>query len=254
MSFVPYTTQAVIFYDNVFTEGTLTASSETADGAAENAVDGFTFDAWEPNQSGFATLQVQLGAAASCDYLAIHAHTLSSVGGTIELQGSNNGSSWVSVAGPFSPTTNGPVVWQFTSASYSYWRIVMTATATLGVLQAGVATVLPFGKYVGERPPTLNRIVRKVSQVSEGGQFIGRSIIREGVEYTITQDYVTPEWVRSTWEPFIEHAERRPFFYAWRVDDYPAEIAYLWSIGDPEVNVATVTYYSVSLPCAGQVN
>ena len=258
MTYVPYTRQAVIGYDNVFTQGVTDASSSPSGGELENALDGFTFDFWTPVSQAspnYHWLAVALGAAAPVDYLAIHAHNLFTVGGTVALEGSDDGETWDEVLAPQSPASNGPMLWRFTQVNHAYYRLLMTGEgAALGVLQAGAALVLPEGVYVGMSPPPLNRANRIQNNKSEGGQFLGRSLIREGARaLTMKQDFVTPAWVRSTWEAFAQHAETLPFFFAWRQGDYPLEVMYGWSVGDAEATQSRNAYMSVSLEIEGQV-
>lgn len=254
MSYVPYTPQAVIGWHNVFTLSALSASSETSDGPAENAVDGLTYDWWEgEGDPAGDTLTVNSGSVA-CDYLAVAVHDLGSQGASITLQGSANGSSWTTVAGPYSPTDDKPWLWRFTVATYSWWRVVINGAACrLGVLQAGTALVLPEGVYSGHTPSSLNRKPKILNNESEGGQLLGRSLIRSGAEADIRQDRVTATWVRNTWSPFATYAETRPFFFAWRHTSFPQEVIYGWSAGGAKVEQGQGHFMSVSLDIKGQV-
>lgn len=246
-------TLALIGYDNVFTEGTLSASSDPEGGEKENAVDGFTFDHWEPVVSGSPTesyLQVLLTAAAAVDYLAIHAHDGI---GSISLRGSNDGTTWTTISGPHTPE-DGPNLWRFASVSYTRYRVYVTGNVPqLGVLQAGAIMVLPEGVYVGHKPSKYNRADRIMNNKSEGGQLIGRTLLAEGAQgMTISQDRVTPAWARDTWEAFAQHAKTKPFFFAWRHAVYPLEVMYAWSTGPASISVASQTFMSVSLEIEGQ--
>lgn len=258
MTYIPYSTQAVIGYDNVFTAGTLTASSEQEGGEKENAVDGFTYDFWEP-EAGLSPAQhdlaVQLSGAQAVDYLAIAAHNLGTIEGSITLQSSVDGSAWTTVAGPYSPDNDGPYLWRFAQASAAWWRVLIEGDeVSIGVINAGAAMVLPEGIYVGHGPATYNRDPEIQNAESEGGQMLGRSRLRTGMaRIQIKQDMVTPAWVRATWDPFTRFAELRPFFYAWRSTEYPDEVAYGWSTGPAKAEHTKTQYMSVSLDMAGQV-
>lgn len=255
MTYTPYTTQAVIGWDNVFTAGTLTASGEASDGAAENAVDGLTYDWWETEgDTGGDTLQVQLGSPQACDYLAIAAHDLGTEGASITLQGSADGSAWNTVAGPYSPTTDAPWLWRFASASYLYWRVVILGgPVRLGVLNAGAAMVLPEGIFVGHAPAPLNRKPRLLNNESDRGQFLGRSVIRAGAEVTVSQERVSQAYARAVWRPFADFAETRPFFFAWRHDERPTEVFYGWSTEGASIEQGSNGFMRVSIEMRGQV-
>ena len=252
MAYVPYTSKAVIGYDNVFTSAAVAASSETDEGPAENAVDGLTYDWWQ-GEGDPDTLTVNSGSA-SCDYLAIAAHDLGTQSATITLQGSADGAAWVTVAGPYSPTDDTPWLWRFTQATYAYWRIsVAGGPCRIGVVNAGVAMVLPEGVYAGHAPASLNRKPKLLNNDSEGGQLLGRSIIRSGATSEIVQERVSTTWVRDTWQPFARFAETRPFFYAWRHADFPEEVLYAWSDGEANVQQGPNQFMKVSLDIKGQV-
>lgn len=248
-----FSTQAVIAYDNVFARGTLTASSSPAGGEAENAVDGLTWDYWQPSGAGPHTLTVDLGAAESVDYLALHAQNLATSLGSITLERSADGMAWTTVSGPHSPTDTAPLLFLFEAVSYRYYRVTMTGSVSqLGVLQAGARLTLPEGIFVGESPASLNPRNEIMNSTSEGGQFLGRSLIRTGVTNSIKQDRVSQEFARNDWQAFADHAQLMPFFYAWRVDDYPLEVMYAWSRGDSQVQQQGNGFMTVEIAIEGQ--
>ena len=250
---VPYTTQAVIAYDNVFARGTLTASSSPVGGEAENAVDGLTWDYWQPTGAGPHTLTVDLGAAEPVDYLALHAQNLATTLGSLTLEGSADGAAWTTVSGPHSPADTAPLLFLFAAVSYRYYRVSMTgAGSRLGVLQAGTRLTLPEGIFVGVAPASLNPRNEILNSTSEGGQFLGRSLIRTAVSETIKQDRVSQSFARNEWRAFADHAALRPFFYAWRANDYPLEVMYAWSRGDAQTSQQGNGFMSVELAIEGQ--
>ena len=62
--------EASALFRNVFAEGVLAWSSQSADGFAANALGPQTYDFWTPTALP-ATLSVTLGAAVECDACAI---------------------------------------------------------------------------------------------------------------------------------------------------------------------------------------
>jgi len=255
MALVPYTTQYVLGWRNVFAEGDLSASSALDGYAVENLVDGFTFDYWGPDAADAAPwVQVDCGTATAVDYLAITAHNLASLGASLQLLGSADGASWSAVAGPWVPARSGPLLWQFAAVSFRYYRLSVTGSGVrLGVLQAGARTTLPEGVFVGYSPEALNRRYTVQNQESEAGVMLGRSVTRVGVEGKITQKRVSQAWARGEWRAFTDHAVTRPFFIAWRASDYPDEVAYAWSSGDgPSADQGDNGWMKLSLSFKGQ--
>jgi len=42
-------------------------------------------------------------------------------------------------------------------------------------------------------------------------------------------DLLTPNYVRNSWDVFIQHAELKPFFFAWDYANHPTEVAFCWT-------------------------
>jgi hypothetical protein len=256
MNYVPYTTQAVIGYDNVFARGTISASGYTTSGPPENAVDGLTFDFWETEgDTSGDRLNVDLAAPESVDYLAIAAHTLGSSGATITVRKSLDGVTYSNAAGPFTPTEDKPYLWRFpTTNAFAYWQVRIDGgdSVRLGVVNLGRILVLPEGIYVGHKPATLNKKPELLNNKSDRGQLLGRSVLRTTASVSIKQDLVEPDWVREVWKPFAAYAENNPFFFAWRYDTYPDEVMFGWTEEGAEAEHASTRYMRVSLDMVGQ--
>lgn len=70
-----------------------------------------------------------------------------------------------------------------------------------------------------------------MGNVSEGGQFLGKEIIRRGVQTSIAFKNITASFMRTDFDPFIESAITRAFFWAWRPNSF-RECAYVWCNDD----------------------
>ena len=66
----------------------------------------------------------------------------------------------------------------------------------------------------------------------EGGQWLGRSIIRKGVTTSYQWRHLKAAWYRQYFDPFVKSARTTPFFIAWRPETYPNEVAYAWAKSD----------------------
>jgi hypothetical protein len=257
MPYIPFTTQALIGWHNVFQFGTLSASSETSSGPAENAVDGLDWDYWEfDGTSGGDTLEVEfdLGVQRQANYLAIAAHDLGSQGLEISIEGSDDGSSWTMLGGPWAPETDAPHLWRFNQGFYHHFRVrIEGGPGQIGVLNVGKILVLPEGVFVGHRPETYNKRPKFSNNQAENGQFLGRSITRTGAVGSIKQDRVSQEFARTDWADFTEAAMLRPFFWAWRHDQYPEEVMYGWTEEGPQVEQGANGFMSVSVDVTGHV-
>lgn len=77
---------------------------------------------------------------------------------------------------------------------------------------------------------------------------LGRSLISQGSKFSIVFDLLSPAWVRSTWQPLIDHAELKPFFFLWEENNYPDEAALCWSSGAiPQPTYSLPNFMKVSM-------
>lgn len=244
-----------IGYDNLFERGTVTATSAHADYPVANAFDGFTDDFWRPNGTGTQRLSVALGVATPANYVALAACDLAAQGVTVRVQGSADGVTWTNVSDEIVPADDSPLMVCFTQAAHAHWALRFTVpagkTVHIGVAHIGVALELPIGFFVGYAPPKLNPQVTYLNSNSDSGKFIGRSIIREGINDQLSLSHVSPEWVRQHWVPFAAYARRKPFFLAWYPSKYPDDVAYVWTTNAEEVTNALHKYQSAKMSLRG---
>jgi hypothetical protein len=92
-------------------------------------------------------------------------------------------------------------------------------------IAAGTVLTLETGQRAG-LPRMANRFGQVVAySMSINGSVIGRDIIRREKSATIEQDYATESWISTSWAPFIAHAERKAFFWAWHVGTPTGNVA-----------------------------
>lgn len=225
------THHAAILYRNVLSEGTLSASSETADGAAANALGPQTYDYWTPT-SVPATLAVALSAAAECDACAIVAHNLGSTGATVTVQ-HYDGAAWVTDA-EITPTDDSDILVIFEAAESDQWRIrVTTAVASIGVAMIGPRLLVEGGARVGYTPINLAAVVELAPSITVKGQYVGTFVKRHGAKTTVALALQTKEWVEDTAAEFIDHFnEGSPFIWASCPDLLERDLGYCWRAAD----------------------
>lgn len=220
-----------IGYQNYIDDAsTIVASNEAAGYEKENGYDWLTYDWWKPGATGSQTLTCTFGAGVTPDYFACYAHNLGETGASIVLQYDDSG--WTDAFTDVSPTGTEVVFKKFTASAFTGWRVLLTnctVDTMVGVMSFGDLLEMPQGMRVGFSPPTINRNHRILNSVSVEGAFIGRSRQHRGHRVAIQTDQLTPAWIRSDWAPFMDHAELKPFFFAWDDDNFPAEAAYCWS-------------------------
>jgi hypothetical protein len=247
----------IIAYANLLRNSgiTITASTEATGYEKENIYDWLTFDYWKPTAVP-AYLTVDFGSAVAVDYFGLAAHDLADNSADIVLQYSTDDFS-ADINDAFTavtPSDNAPILKTFTSVSKRYWRIKLTGgISSLGVAAFGarldVDTVLP----VGYRPMTQGQSNRILTSESDGGQFLGRSVLSQAIKGAIQLDYLTKSWVRTNWPTLRDHIEQYPFFYLGEPDNYPDEVQLVWLDGklDPP-RYSHPTLMSVKIPVKGQ--
>lgn len=241
-----------VAHDNLL-EGSgvsLSASSESGDYTADLAANWFASDQkWKA--SSFATdqhLQADLGSAQEVDCLAIYGHNFGTIGATVTLQYStSSGGPWTNWTS-FTPTDDSTIMVVDTAQTKQHWRLLITgmsAAPVVAVWFLGQAVRLVDGPPEGFRPPTLNREDVIMNHRSEGGEFLGRSLLRTGGRATIDIRFASATWIRQTWEPVRLSAREHPIFYAWNLDSYPDEVVLFYTDGPdsgPQANHGGTLY------------
>ena len=127
------------------------------------------------------------------------------------------------------PRNSRPVFISFPSVSSDEWRLQIdnnNTDVTMADIKFGEQITTEYGLYMGFPAPELAREVEYDDNKSDGGLMLGRSIRSLGFKTTCNFEFMSDAWLRSTWKPFVVHAEKYPFYFAWNFTDYPHEIAF----------------------------
>lgn len=233
---------AFIGYDNHATlsatsiSGTNISSGFSALSAGNWAAFDFVqFDA------GACSLVFDLGAAMPINYIAIAGHTLFSTGAdniVVEVDSASDFSTAVELltitkdgsayegAHRYDTTTaysqipngNAIICARLDAISRRYLRITFDAAdvCRIGVVAFGERMLFERGFYNNFQPPRWNEVVDTTNNKSESGVYLGRSIVRSGLDpIQIKVDPVTHTWVDTVWLPFRQHADLYPFIFSW---------------------------------------
>jgi hypothetical protein len=246
---------ARIGYDNLLESGSVVASSANANFPVKNAFDWRTSDFFKPAASGTINIDLTLSGADDADYFAFYGHDLYAHGGTIKLQ-YHNGTGYVDCFSAITPTDNSPQMVVFTSRSATLWRVVITCTSvfSIAVISFGSQLTLERGAYIGWTVPKFGRATRTIDSSSDGGEFLGRSIISKGVRSELRLNHASDAWMRSSGLALIKRIEQKPFFFLHDVENYPAECVFAFTDGEiPNPTQSAFGFMSVSIPIRGMV-
>jgi len=215
---------ARIGYKNLLTAST---TSEAAVMLIPN-----TWERYRPT-SGSKTVKFQM-ASASIDFVGIAAHNAGSLGVNIS----------VGYAATVGGTVNSLTTMQFNDGNGALMVLFNAVTAQeviitfnapngleLGVIYAGKALEMPHGLWGGHAPIVLSGETKYQNTMSDSGNFLGRSIVRQGIETSYKWRYLNNDWVRSDFMPFVKSARTTPFFLFERPDTY-TEAAFGFTTND----------------------
>jgi len=166
------------------------------------------------------------GDDAPVNYIAIAAHNL--IGSEVQFSIKPTGGALTTI-GFLVPSSNAAIIIRFPEQRVDEVRVSVEAggiTREIGVVFAGVGFQMQRPLYGGHSPINLSANTAYQTVMSETGQFLGRNIIRQGIETSFAWKNLTQDWYRENFQPFVDAARTRPFFIQWRPEDHPLEVAY----------------------------
>ena len=212
----------------------------------DNIADWRPYTWWSPTSSGASWVRVNLGSSKTVEYFAFSAVDIDGKVTQIKLQYSTDGGSTWNDKFSGSNPDNGVYFVKLSSQSAADWRIYTYSPVSsdyyIGVVSAGEVLELSNGMDYPFAPSALDRQNSLLTNESSTGLFLGRSIERVARKGAFNLGFVSPSWIRSTWEPFLDHAELKPFFFQWDSDTYSNEAVFCWLDG----NQAAAAYQSAT--------
>ena len=242
-----------IGYDNIIPDSAITGSSSQAGFDVTALQNPFTYEFWKP-VSLPATVTVDANTAFTADYVGLGSVEL--VNCNVLLESSADGITYVEAVSA-DILTNNDIMLLFASTVARYWRFTITAlsgtpTVSLSVLNVGESMPMERMIYGGHTPSTLNSKTEFRPNKSEGGQWLGRTIIRNGTAEDFSFNNLTSLWVRNTFASFITFAKYNPYFVIWRPEAFGDEAVFGWTNTDiAPVNTGTKDFMSVDFSVVG---
>lgn len=199
-----------------------------------------TYKGWEFTHDGSSTFSwiVELPANVDMDTFCIGAHNISSISGTVEIFYDTDAAigGFISV-GTATPSDSRPIMMHL-SSTVSVRRVQVSITSSvagyvkIGYISAGVALQLQRPFFSGHTPITMadNTVYR--NNMTDGGEFTSRSIIRKGFSNNVTLDNVDRTWIQNYFLDFKEVSKEYLYFIAWNLLEYPNEVGLCMTGGD----------------------
>lgn len=180
-----------------------------------------------------AYVDLNLYSSTECDLVCIAGHNLGDSYGRVLLQ-ENSGGSYVTF--DFTDLeNNSPLMCIFEPITSAGWRIYAQRAVLpeFAVVRVGKALQMDQAFYGGFQPSLGRRQTVVRGTRSEGGQWLGRSIVRRqsNAEYQWTD--LPFNWARTNLmgpNGLVQALEREPFFLAWRPGEL-GDVDYGWTGG-----------------------
>ena len=229
----------LVFWDNAGASGTYSTGVGTEVENAALAATGTTYDAWvaTPSNIDRAALMIVLPSPQEVDCIAIAAHNIADIGGTVRFEyndASGGGGTWQQLDVE-TPTDNQAIMAYFDGVTADYWRILLTdITEDVEIAVAFIGSVLtiPQRIYQGYTPPITPTNVRLQSNVSQGGNLLGAVVTGEESSASPAIDHVDPTFIRGAdFKGLMKHFnEGNGVFWAWRPTKYH-DLFFAWRDG-----------------------
>ena len=242
---------ARILYGNAITAATATGAR--AKFPASAALTETTYERWSPAESGDSITLTFPDQNINAIALAAH----SGLQPVIEVR---QGGAFIPVtAYPYPLTDGGPaLVSDFAAGDYQLYsfspdnqailfllkprridaiRITVTYSGTaptLGVVRAGNVLEMARPFYQGHNPAILAADNTLRPNVSESGEWLGASLIRQGRSVKMDWQNLASSWIREKWTPFSKTIKTSPFIIAWNPKKFSTDVFYCSSSDTPQ--------------------
>lgn len=237
---------ARIGYKSIITVGGLTGTEGQESFPLSNILVDQTFEKYKP-VSLPAVIYVDAGSLQECDYIGI----VGSGFGDVTMSYSTDGSTYTDVIG-FSPTSKAVAMGLCDPVTARYWKVTITKATSITNIKIGKTLEMQRGIYGGHSPLPLSAKTVKKGNISETGQWLGRTVQRRGFATSFSWSNLTAKWYRNNFQPFVEYANTGAFYISWNPLEFSNEVGYCWSQNDIQPsNMGVIDLMSVSMSVEG---
>lgn len=232
--------KAHVAYDNLLEQATsVTATSAVAGFEIAGALNwlGGGGNKWKATGTATQNIVATFATAVEVDCLGIFGHNLGSADAQAVLQYSTTSSTgpWTTLVGPLNIAEDDTIFRKAAAGvSARWWRIQLSSLAAAPIVSnffIGKTLHMYSGIEPPFSPPGMDDEDEIMNNRSEGGNFLGRSILLRGGRNSLRMSLVPPEWVRTYFEPFRQAVKLHPFYFGWDMDTYPDEVAFAYTNG-----------------------
>jgi len=260
----------IIGYNNWFDSAvSVTPQVAAATGyEVENAYDWRSNTWWKlATPNAYQTVTLDMGSAMTPDCFGMAFHNVYSTLGAnavVAIRGSTDNFVSSNVLIQNVPIDSDDVIFvPVSGASYRYWRLVAyesglgTYQALIGMLFLGNKYTMPHGLRIGWQNIYDNRQNKIINNIAQAGNFLGRSLIKQGVEGELKFEFMNTTEMRGNFRTFLEAVETKPFFFNWNPGVYDSDALVLWSkpngMDSPKAT-HNLPYYQATLQVEGVIS
>lgn len=231
-------------YDNIMNTSTATLSASTSLTGYEvaNITDWRTHTYWIGSSASTHTITIDMGTLSNADAIGICGHNLYSLGATVIVSKSTDGTSWVPLL-TYAATADDVIFSTFAHSTASQYRLTINKPATqteaprIAVCAIGTALEFPHPPSAGASPINQTAVIK--SNRSQTGILLGNVVKYHPVSLRMDFGFIGTTFYRTTsgaaagYRSFWEDHGRYmlPFFVAFSGDTYP-EAKYLMRLAD----------------------
>lgn len=229
------------------------STSSVADFEPSALRNDMTLRRWQPS-SVPASATADIGAQKLIDYIGIAAHTFKDNSNSFKVQASTDGVTFFDITTDYAPGNNDPIMILIEPVTVRHIRlsILSGAAPTVGVMYFGEVLEMERSVYGGHSPIHLSRKSSTIPRVSESGQWLSKTRVRQGYSSSIEWANLTASWYRLKFDPFVASAELHPYFIAWNPLRAPGEVGYCWTDDDIQpANSGKRNFMTVSMSMVG---
>lgn len=252
-------THARIGYKNIIPDSTIVVSSIDGDNNPINMQTEATYNGWRPTALQ-AIARFDLAQEEEINYLAFVGSDIQ--GKDIRAEYSLDNVTWFALTNDFNiniePAEDGAQMFLFPRVRANYLRLIFNlgsgsaAMPFIYTVYAGMTLDMERQIYGGVVPTKYARMTKIKPNVTESGQFAGKSKERQGKSQSFTFEHLTPEFAEDEFDDFCVEAQGRPFFIAWNPEERPQDCMFGWTNQDivPE-NMGLRDFLTVSFDVMG---
>ncbi len=220
----------IILADNRFRDATPVANLTATGYDVRRLCDDRAYTVWVGAGVSPHYISVDCGAGKKADALGVIGHNFKTIGATLAVQASDNGSDWSAIASDIKPASDRAFLKTFDTATHRYWRLAITGMSSaprIGEVYLGERITVPMPPAPPYTPYTAE--VEADTTVGKAGHILGSVIRHTRLAITARFENLDRTWVFGTFQTFWETraAKLLPWFWAWDLDAFSQHVFFV---------------------------